>query len=238
MRQDHEPTVANALDDTLGNDGRLEDAVDIVTTETLARLVGLVLDADHARGYRLGADDRDADSLVAVRNRHRFCKGNRSVLRSRIRGIPYLAQQPGSGGDVNQPAAAAGTHRGQYRPRRIDVAHDVDLPASLPTIVNCVKPPTARGGGVAVTERNTGVRHEQVNVAEITAHFTDQIDDLGFVTNIGNVGSSVKLRGHGLGGPAIDIADRNCDVFPGQTSANGAADTVPSARDYCRSYVP
>ena len=122
------------------------------------------------------------------------------MFRDTVSGTTDLIEEAGCGGGDQEVAPAARGHAGDEVPRRVDVRHDVDIPALLPLQVGRVEvrtQPDACVGAIEVDrpERRFGV--------------LDDPGDVGFIRDVGRHGgaSCLVCRGCRPVGIAVDRDD-------------------------------
>src|SRR6185295_2477358 len=105
---------------------------------------------------------------------------------------------------VEEVAAAARLHARDQVPRRIDMRHDMNGPASLPGFVGS----SARVGGQRIkTAADAGVGAEQRDRAELLLGLLDNVKDILFLADIAFEGRPADRGGDSPRAVGIDIGD-------------------------------
>src|SRR5215475_5434191 len=97
------------------------------------------------------------------------------MLADRVWRRADLREQPRRRDGLDQIAFLARQHLRQYRARRIDMAHHIDVPAALPVLVGRLRPP--RGA-------DTCVGTEDVNLAYRVGDGIDQVLDVFLIRHV------------------------------------------------------
>ena len=126
--------------------------------------VGQLL-GSHGRVHALGAEDRHADAVVAVRDGEVLGQLDAGGLGHRVGGGSDRQQQAGGGGGLQEVALAPRQHAGQHGPGRVHVGHHVQVPLLLPGVV---------AGLDAAVRARPGVGEEHVDGA---VAFLDLVDE-------------------------------------------------------------
>jgi hypothetical protein len=174
-----------------------------------------------------GTETGNADTVVPVRDRQGLRKADGRVFRGRIGRVADLVEQPRGGCGVQEVALSTLDHRRQAGARRIDVAHDVDLPHGLPGLVR------RRGGipGRTVRGNDPGVRAEEIDVPPGCEDRDHGTLDLCFAAHIHCVRAAADRRCHSLRrilpGPVGDMRR----AFRGKALAERLADAIATTGD-------
>src|SRR5260370_19287504 len=107
-----------------------------------------------------------------VRDRETLGKSDRRMLGRRIGRTSGLRTRSGGGNGVEKITAAAGLHARDQMPRRVDMRHDVDRPASRPWLVGSSAGVIRQG---IETAADAGIGAEQRNRTELPLGFLDDV---------------------------------------------------------------
>jgi hypothetical protein len=109
-------------------------------------------------------------------------------------------------------------------PRRIDMRHDVNRPASRPRLVGGFRRVGRTAGSKAAAD--AGIGTEQCDLAELTFGLLDDVKDVFLLSDIAFEGRPADRRGDGARATGIDIGDHH---LGGAGAMKGLAHRLPDA---------
>jgi hypothetical protein len=186
--------------------------------------------SDHSRRHRLRADDRDPDALFTVRYSERLGERDCRMLGRGIRGVADLAQEPRGRGHTDEVSPASFDHARQQGASGVDMRHDVDVPASLPPVLdrNDAAIPGCRVP-VRITVADARVGYEQINRPDVTFKVFDQRLDGRLVSDVDNPGNTANISSHVRGRIRLELGDDYLDAVARQAFAKCTANTVAAS---------
>jgi hypothetical protein len=215
--QDQEALLFDRPGDHLGHLLRLLDR-----SRDLARERGTDV-AEHRRADTERGQQRRANALVVVGDRHPLGETYDRVLGCRVGQLAVARQDAGHRGGMDQVAAAAFQHAGQDRADGVDMGHHVDVPLLLPDFE--IGRQRIRAG------RDAGVAEEDVDRSEARLDVPDETVDLRLPAHVARDGHAADLVGDPLRFVSIQVRDRDPGSAGGEAPGTRRPDAAGAAGD-------
>src|SRR5450759_3891544 len=215
--EDQKLFVVDSLQDDFGHGVGLERALG-QEVEAKLPLGGEPVGLDPLR-----AEARNPQSLLAVRDRQPLEKRKGRCLRDAVWGCENVVEQTGGGNRAEEIALASLQHAWQHVTRNEDMAHQVDVPDTLPLIVGCLRP---------AADGDPCVGAEDVDPASLRLHLVDELLHVTFTGHVASHRRAVDLSGDGGSPFEIDVSDDHLLGSGGRKPlCEGATDAFSASGD-------
>jgi hypothetical protein len=179
--------------------------------------------AQHRRAHAEGGQERTADTLVVIGDRHPFGKADDRVLGHGVGKVAVAGQDAGHRSGQDQVAAAARQHARQDRAGSVDMRHHVDVPLLLPDL--------QIGGQRVAAVGDARIAEEDVDRTELGLDPGDQIVDRAFLADIAGDRQAADFRRDHSGDIVVEVGDRDLCAASGEVAGARRADAAGAAGD-------